>query len=127
MFLYDVSFVFSAASFAKEYDIPSAVIIILFSFAKILANFFTSSLLASAFSRIIGRWIREFLYSLVASLPWTLSTSFRDIKDILENNGFNITMDEADLGDSYNIVINIVKNNDESEESVETIEDDEEE
>ena len=39
----------------------------------------------------------------------TAINNFRDIKDILENKGFTITMEEADLGDSYNIVINIIK------------------
>ena len=33
----------------------------------------------------------------------------RSVRDNLEQRGFNITMEEADLGDSYNIIINIIK------------------
>ena len=39
----------------------------------------------------------------------TAINSFREIRDDLENKGFNITLDEADLGDSYTITINIIK------------------
>lgn len=39
----------------------------------------------------------------------TAITKIRDTKETLEALGFNINIEEADLGDSYNITINIIK------------------
>ena len=39
----------------------------------------------------------------------TAINSIRDIKDQLETKGFNISIDEADLGNSYTITLNIIK------------------
>ena len=39
----------------------------------------------------------------------TAINTIRETKESLEEKGFNIMIDEADLGDSYTITINIVK------------------
>ena len=39
----------------------------------------------------------------------TAINEIRNVKEDLLNKGFNINIDEADLGDSYTITINIIK------------------
>ena len=39
----------------------------------------------------------------------TAINEIRKTKDDLLNKGFNVNIDEADLGDSYTITINIIK------------------